>query len=125
MQLKSIQVFALLLLYVPVLLLGSSHVTVCVTEEGKMQLEISIIACDMASAQTDSSTPASDCGDCTDSKVKIGETHRVALGRTFDLPQIQNAIVCQVSAQKPLPVQTYIEPKSSAPDLVGSSVLII
>jgi len=124
MQLKSIQVFALLLLYVPVLLLGGGHVTVCITEEGKVQLEIGIIACDMAPVQTGSSTPAGDCGDCTDSK-KIGETHRVVLGKPLDLPQIQNAIVCQVSAQKPLPVLTYIEPKSSVPDLVGSSILII
>jgi len=119
---KDIKILAILLIYSPVLVLGNTHATICMTEVGKMQLEFGVDVCVSGPAET--SVPANDCGDCTDSKIKFGETHRVALGNC-DLIQSQTAFVSVVQEQHILPNATHFEPNASGNNLIGSSILII
>jgi hypothetical protein len=125
MSLKSLQIMAVLLMYSPVLVIGNAHATICMPEQGKLQLEFGVVVCDLAPADTTSSTPDRDCGNCTDSKIKIGETRRVALCNNSNLFPVQVTFACQLKMQHILPAATHFEPNASASSLIGSSILII
>ena len=125
MSRKVAETFILLLLYLPALVLGNMHATVCMTEQGEMQIEFGMGVCDTTITEAASSTPLNDCGDCADSKVKVGETRRVTLGNSCDLFQSQTAFVSIIHEQYILPASTHIESNTSTLNLIGSSILII
>jgi hypothetical protein len=110
-------------IYLPLALLGSGQLTICITENGQTQFEYGVGFCGVEPLHASSSAMASDCGDCTDTQFKAGETHRI--NNNFEVAQIQNVLICRVVDQKTVPAQTYTEQESFAPDLVGSSILII
>jgi hypothetical protein len=116
---------ALLVIYLSVVFLTNGGVVVCITEQDNVQLEFGSIVCGLSPMQPISSIPAGDCGDCTDSTLKTGETRRIAGRNNFAASSTPNAIVCHVSDRKTVLAQTYIEPESSVPNLVGSCILII
>ncbi|MDO8302579.1 MAG: hypothetical protein Q7T18_04985 [Sedimentisphaerales bacterium] len=115
----------LLVMYLPVVVLASASITVCMAENGDVKFEFGSIACDVSPFQQSSSDTANNCGDCTDSKPVIGETHRIVLCSNFNIPLIQNTISCQVVEQKTSRVFCYLEPTASGSDLVGTCILII
>jgi len=120
---KSFVAFILGAIYLPLAMLGNGQLTICMAENGEMQLEYGVGACDADPIPVGSSAIASDCGDCTDTQLQTGETLRI--NNSFDVAQIQNTLLCRFVDQKTIPVQNYIEPESSAPDLFGASILII
>ena len=90
-----------------------------------MQLEYGMGSCDVDPVPAGSSAIAGDCGDCTDTQLQADETLRINNNNNVDAAQIQNVLLCTVVDQKTVSAQIYIEPESSAPDLIGSSILII
>ena len=110
-------------IYLPLAMLGSGQLIICIAENGEMQLEYGLGSCDVDPASTGFSATANNCGDCTDTPLKAGETLRVK--NTVETPQIQNVLLCQIVNQEKASLQTYIEPESFAPDLARSSILII
>ncbi|HEY5141647.1 MAG TPA: hypothetical protein VIJ25_20365 [Methylococcales bacterium] len=120
---KSFVAFILGAIYLPLAMLGNGQLTICIAENGEMQLEYGVGACDVDPIPTGVSAIASDCGDCTDTQLQAGETLRI--NNSVDAAQIQNTLLCRFVDQKTMPVQTYIEPEFSDPDLIGSSILII
>lgn len=117
--------FALLVTYLPVMIFVNAPVIICMTEDGNIQVELGSIACDLNPFEGTSSAEADNCGDCTDSKLAIGETHRIAAGSNFNIPLIQNTFFSQVVGQNTSRLSCYIEPNTSVSDLVGTSILII
>jgi len=122
---KSFVALILWVIYLPLAMLGNGQLTICIAENGEMQLEYGIVSCDVNPAPAGFSAMADNCGDCTDTQFTAGETLRINNNNNVDAAQIQNVLLCQVFDEKTIPVQTYIEPESSAPDLIGSSILII
>jgi hypothetical protein len=120
---KNTTALILAALYLPLVILGNGQLTICVAENGRMQIEYGAGSCDVAPVHTDSSSIASTCGDCIDTMLQAGETLRV--NNNSGATQIQTVAICRIVDQKTMPAQTYVEPDSSAPDLVGSGILII
>jgi hypothetical protein len=110
-------------IYLPLAMLGNGQLTLCLTEKGEMQFEHGIGACDVDPIHAGSLAMENSCGNCTDTQFKASETLRI--NNNVNVAPIQNVFLCWVTDQKTVPVQAYIEPESSAPDLVGSSILII
>lgn len=125
MSLKSVQILVLLLMYSPALVFGNAYAVVCMTEEGKLQIEFGANTCNSSPAETVPSTSGNDCGDCDDYNIKIGQTHRVTLDNPCDLLQIQTAFNSIVNEPPLLPVSIPVELNTSTFDLIGSSILII
>ncbi|MCX5634684.1 MAG: hypothetical protein NTW55_02420 [Planctomycetota bacterium] len=94
-------------------------------EGGGVQIEFGSFACDINPFQGASSTEIGNCGDCSDFKPAIGETHRIVFGNKINIPLIKNTIFCQAVEQKTSRISCHIEPNISASDLIGSSILII
>ena len=120
---KSLIALILGVIYLPLAMLGNGQLTICIAENGEMQIEYGVGSCDVDLAPAGFSAMASNCGDCTDTQLQADETLRI--NNSIDAAQIQNVLLCQVFDQKTAPAQTYSEPESSAPDLIGSSILII
>jgi hypothetical protein len=116
---------SLLGIYFSVAILTNGGAMVCITQQDGVQFEFSSIACAPGPLGQASSTPTGDCGDCSDSTLRTGETRRVAGRGTPGLSASPTVIVCHVPEQRLAKAQTCIEPESSVPSLVGSSILII
>ena len=117
--------FALLVSYLPVMIFVNAPVIICMPEGGDVQIEFGSFACDLNTFQGALSTEIGNCGDCTDFKPVIGETHRITFGSKINIPLIKNAIFCQAVEQKTSRISCHIEPNISASDLIGSSILVI
>ena len=125
MNFKSLQILAVLLMYSPVLVLGNTHATICVTEQGRTQIEFGIAVCDLLAVEIISTNSAEECGDCTDSNVKIGETHRVTINNSCDFLTIQPVLASATTDQQTLATTIHFPPSAPVSNLVGSSILII
>jgi len=117
--------FALLVSYLPVMIFVNAPVIICMPEGGDVQIEFGSFACGLNTFQGAPSTEIGNCGDCTDFKPVIGETHRITFGSKINIPLIKNAIFCQAVEQKTSRISCHIEHNTSASDLIGSSILII
>jgi hypothetical protein len=117
--------YALLVIYLPVMVFVNAPVIICLPDGGDVQIEFCSIACDLNTFQGASSTEIGNCGECTDFKPTIGDTPRIAFGNKINIPLIKNTIFCQAVEQKTSRISCHIEPNISASDLIGSSIIVI
>jgi hypothetical protein len=99
-------------------------VTICMPEEGDVQIQFCSIACDLNPFQETPSTGTGNCGDCTDFKPVLGPIHRIPFCGNFKLPLIHDAVFCLAVEQKTPRIPFHIAPNASS-DLIGTSILII
>lgn len=108
------------LIYLPLVIVGNLHVTICITEDGEMQFEYGNCASDALPAGT--SITANTCGDCSDAQLKAGDTQR--FNNNYNIAQPANILICQI--------REHITPNISShtghwleSGLIGTSILIV
>jgi len=122
MNLKSSLILTAIMSYLLIALLGNVNANVCAIEQGAIRIEFGLADCGSGPVQ---STSKSDCGDCSDIKLKSSDTPRITSNRVLDLPESHVALICPITEHKKLSAYFDTEQKAPLPALLASSILII